>query len=87
MPMQIVTIPYTLVDALGIYSLDCKEWRRKLPLHKTWPNFKTHFALAFKEYYGDRSNTKSHGYVNTANAADMINRQVLPNDDNTLQEM
>ena len=86
-PKQIVTIAYTLVNALGIYSLDCKEWRRKLPTNKKWPNFKTHFALAFKEYRDDRTNAKSHGYANAAEI-EMVNRQVRHDtDDDVLNEM
>ena len=86
-PMQIVSIAYSLVNALGIYSLDCKEWRRKALNLKTWPNFKVHFALAFKEYRDDRTNAKSHGYANAATAADRENRQVIQNDDAAFNEM
>ena len=89
--MQIVSIAYSLVNALGIYSLDCKEWRRKTLRLKTWLNFKVHFALAFKEYRDDRNNAKSHGYANAATAADLErfqnNRQVITNDDAAFNEM
>ena len=62
-PAQIVSIAYTLVNATGFYSLDCKAWRHKEPAIKTWANFKTFFAEVFKDAQDDGLTTQTSDYA------------------------
>ena len=52
-PAQIVSIAYTIVNATGFYSLDCKILRHKPAIDRTWANFKTFFADVFNDARGD----------------------------------
>eukprot|EP00957_Ditylum_brightwellii_P091890 6996582-Ditylum_brightwellii.AAC.1 len=46
---QVLSITYNLVFKKGVYKDACKEWRNKPPAKRTWPNFKRHFAAAYKD--------------------------------------
>ena len=47
---KVVTIAFQLVFQTGLFLDDCKLWKRKAPVEKTWANFKTFFALARHEW-------------------------------------
>ena len=47
----------------GLYQDDCQEWPRKPRLKKTWSNFKTHSARAFKEKRRSSRTSKTKGYA------------------------
>jgi hypothetical protein len=49
-PAQVINTAYQLVFRTGIFSDDCKIWKRRDAAYKTWPQFKTDFALAYQEY-------------------------------------
>ena len=44
-----MSIAYTIINATGLYSLDCKNWRHKPATDRTWANFKILFAKVFKD--------------------------------------
>ena len=46
---QVVTANYNLVFKTGMFSDDCKMWRRCDPADKTWMHFKTYFTVAHQE--------------------------------------
>ena len=48
-PAQIFSMAYANIEKCGLYQYDCREWSRKPRIEKTWSNFKSHFARAFKE--------------------------------------
>ena len=52
-PVQIVSIPYNLVNATRFYSLDCKEWIHKAPGTKTWDTLNALFVKVFKDALDD----------------------------------
>lgn len=49
-PQQVLNIAYQLVFKTGLFSDDCKIWKRHAGDYKTWPQFKLDFALAYQEY-------------------------------------
>jgi hypothetical protein len=49
-PEQVINTGYQLVFRTGIFSDDCKIWKRRDQAYKTWPQFKLDFAVAYQEY-------------------------------------
>ena len=62
-PAQIVSIAYANIDKCGLYQDNCRDWSRKTRSDKTWGNFKTHFAQAFKETRRSSITSSTEGYV------------------------
>ena len=62
-PAQIVSIAYANIDKCGLYQDKCRDWSRKTRSDKTWGNFKTHFAQAFKETRRSSITSRTEGYV------------------------
>ena len=54
---------YANIDKSGLYQDNCRYWLRKPRSDKTWGNFKTHFAQAFKETRRPSRTSKTEGYV------------------------
>ena len=44
---QILQKAYLLILKTGIYSDDCRSWKRRPQSEHTWANFKPHFTLAY----------------------------------------
>ena len=65
---QIETIAYQLVFNTGVFALDCKEWRKKLPGDKTWANFIIFFTERHMDWREEQLQTIGHGYQGQANA-------------------
>jgi hypothetical protein len=49
-PEQVLNIAYQLLFQTGIFSDNCKIWKRQAAAYKTWPQFKLDFAVAYQEY-------------------------------------
>ena len=43
-PLQAVGIAYQLIFQTGMFTDDCKQWRRRDPTNKTWTKIKIFFA-------------------------------------------
>ena len=43
---QLVRFAYNTIDSNGRMSLACRDWRGRLKIDRTWPNFKTDFKAA-----------------------------------------
>jgi len=56
---QVLNIAFVLMAQAKIFKDACKEWRRKPPNDKTWPNFKNHFFAAYIEWKDDNKYTTS----------------------------
>ena len=66
---QIVNTAYTVVASTGLFHEECKKWRkRRPPLAKDWPNFKTFFSEAYTDWRIGQRQTMGQKY-GTANAA------------------
>ena len=65
---QIETIAYQLVFNTGVFGLDCKEWRKKPPLDKTWANFIVFFTERHMDWREEQSQTIGRAYQGQANA-------------------
>ena len=46
---QVVAAAYNLVFKTGMFADDCKLWRRRVAVNKTWQKFKTYFTMAHQE--------------------------------------
>ena len=68
-PAQIVSMAYSNIDKCGLYQDDCRDWLRKTQSDKTWGNFKTHFARAFKETRRSSRNSRNEVYAAHVHAA------------------
>ena len=66
---QIVSMAYANIDICGLYQDNCREWSRKIQSDKTWGNFKSHFAWAFKETQRSSRTSKTEGYAAHVHAA------------------
>ena len=60
---QIVSIAYTIVNAIGFYSLDFKNWLHKPAIDKTWAIFKIFFAKVFKDTRDNGLTAQTSGYA------------------------
>ena len=60
---QILSIYYNLVFKVGLYFLECKEWRSKVASDKTWTNFKVNFSQAIREIRKERANYVTQAYA------------------------
>ena len=45
---QLVSIAFIIVERCGFYHEDCRDWKIKPAVNKTWVGFKTHFSRTFK---------------------------------------
>ena len=59
-----MSISFTIVERCGFYHEDCRDWKRKAAVDKTWTNFKSHFSRAFKEVRESASSVRTGGYAN-----------------------
>ncbi len=66
---QIIAIAYNLIFATGMFPDDCREWRRRPLIEKTWDNFKAAFATAHQEYRETQTTSKQAGYHSANSAA------------------
>ena len=78
-PAKIVSIAYTIVNATGFYSLDCKTWRHNPATDRTWANFKVFFAKVFKDAWDDGLTAQTSVYA--------ANVRPLQEDEATMSEM
>ena len=46
---QVVTAAYNLFFKTGIFTDDCKLWRRRVAGNKTWQHFNTYFTMDYQE--------------------------------------
>ena len=65
---QVVNIAYNCIFQTGLFTNACRDWRRQPIDLKTWPLFKTNFALAHQELCKSQVTTQGAGY-NSANLA------------------
>ena len=68
-PAQIVAMAYDNIDTCGLYQDNCHDWSRKTRSDKTWRNFKSHFARAFRETRRSSRTSRTEGYVVHVHAA------------------
>ena len=77
-PAQIFSMAYANIDKCGLYQDDFRDWSRKPQSDKTWVNFKTHFARAFKETRISSKTSRTEGYVAQVHAA-QANEELFTN--------
>ena len=78
-PEQVLNIAYQLIFRTGIFSDDCKIWKRQPAAYKTWPQFKLDFAVAYQEY--------SEALDITPGAAGFNAEEVADNHESTLDAL
>ena len=61
-PLQIVTTAYQLIFDTGVFSLDCKEWRKKATDDKTWANFIIFWTEKHLDYREEQTHTSGTGF-------------------------
>ena len=49
-PAQVLAVAYQLVFQTGIFADDCKIWKRRPAIYKTWLQFKIDFTISHQEY-------------------------------------
>ena len=65
---QIVNSAYNLVFDTGMFTDECKEWRKKEATNKTWAEFKRKFTEAHQDLQESQATARSTGYAGYANA-------------------
>ena len=67
---QIESTAYQLVFNTGVFGLDCKEWRKKALIDKTWANFIIFFTERHMDWREEQMQTVGQGYSGQANAVE-----------------
>jgi hypothetical protein len=49
-PAQVLSIAYQSIFRTGIFVDDCKIWKRRDEIYKTWEHFKRDFRVSYTEY-------------------------------------
>ena len=49
--LQVVGIAYQLIFQTGMFTNNCKQWKRRDPANKNWTKFKIFFATAHQEFW------------------------------------
>lgn len=57
MPQQVLTNAQLLIGHVGMHRHACCEWKKLLPVAKTWANFKQHFHQASVEIQDEQNIT------------------------------
>ena len=63
---QVVSIAFRIIQKTGMFTDDCKIWKRRPPVQKTWAQFKVDFALAHSELRESQQTNRTGGYANNA---------------------
>ena len=58
---------YNIVYRTGIFSDECKTWRKKDAPDQTWTTFKAEFTLSHQDLRESQVTVKNAGYHNQAN--------------------
>lgn len=67
-PEQVVSTAYQCIFATGLFTEECKVWKRRTSADKTWANFKTAFSLAHRELREARLTTAGATGYSSANS-------------------
>jgi len=78
-PQQVLATAFQLVFQTGIYADDCKEWKRKPPVDKTWAAFKVFFASANQEY-------REAQEITTGKAFQAVTQNAAPSENEEFQQ-
>ena len=81
---QILNTAYTLIYDTNSFPQTCREWRRLPEANKTWPEFKTMFSEAHKDYRTE--NASANNRYHAANAtftSDTNDDAILPEETQT----
>ena len=69
-PVQVVNTAYNVIFNTGMFTDDCKIWKRKPAANKTWTQFKVDFAIAHEELVESTQTAQAAGFQ--ANNAETI---------------
>ena len=64
---QITNMAYNIIYRTGLFSNECKAWRKKDAPDQTWTTFKAEFTLAHQDLRESQVTVKNAGYHNQAN--------------------
>ena len=71
-PEQVEQVGYMILERTGIFTDECKQWRRRPALTRTWSEMKTFFAEAHGDLIEASQTAGEQGYQNVANFATPI---------------
>ena len=66
-PEQIEQMGYMILEKTGVFTDECKQWRRRTTATKTWANLKTDFGIAHNDLVETGQTAGEAGYRNEAN--------------------
>ena len=66
-PAQIVNIGYSLMFNTGLFPDAMRDWRKRIPVDKTWANFKIDMAEAHQELRESQVTSNQAGFHNANN--------------------
>ena len=61
-PLQMVSTAYQLVFNTGVFSLDCKEWRKRPTVNQQWPDFVTFWTEKHMDYREEQTQMTGQGF-------------------------
>ena len=59
---QVVSTAFRVIQKTGMFTDDCKIWKRRTPLTKTWAQLKVDFTIAHNELRESQQTTRSAGF-------------------------
>ena len=67
LPEQVEQIGYMLLERTGVFTDECKLWRRRAVANKNWNQMKLYFSEAHRDLIEAGQTAGESGYDNTAN--------------------
>ena len=63
---QVVSIAFCIIQNIGMFTDDCKIWKRLPAIQKTWAQLKIDFSLAHSKLHKSQQYNRTGGYENNA---------------------
>ena len=62
MPIQVVNTAFNVLFKTGIFADDCKPWKQRLGVGKTWAQFKIDFGISHQELVESTKRAQTEGF-------------------------
>ena len=70
---QVVSTAFRVIEKTGMFVDDCKDWKRRLAIEKTWAQLKTDFSTAHNELRESQHIARTSGFH--GNNAEIIQQE------------
>ena len=74
---QLHSMSFPIIQKTGIFTKECRKWRKKPPADKTWINYCNYFCKAYADYKEDLQLSTTGSAFNANTASTTSNAQAL----------